>query len=216
MSQTRVMAEMVRSLDATGIRVGSPEYRRDNGSYGLTTLSHWHATVRGKVVQFDFHGKGGIRHRLEVKDAQLARVVRDCLKRPGKVLFQYVGDQGVRPASAEEVNRYLSEASSGAVTAKDFRMWHASVCVAAELAAAPSDASKRLSTRTCKLAIAKAAGLLGNTVTVCRKFYVHTGVVDAYCNGEFARLMKGFAPKRRKWLSRGEQLLLHILEQLCD
>jgi DNA topoisomerase-1 len=39
------------------------------------------------------------------------------------------------------------------------------------------------------VAIEAVAGLLGNTPAVCRKSYVHPGVVDAYRDGTIAAVM---------------------------
>lgn len=211
LSRSCVVAAMIRLLDATAIRVGSAEYRRDNGSYGLTTLGRRHCSMIGNVVVLDFRGKGQIRHRVEVDDAQLARVVRRCMKLTGTHLFQYESESGVQTVSADDVNQYLHDASAGVLTAKDFRTWQASVCVAAELAANPGNPSMRETQRACKGALTKAATLLGNTVTVCRKYYVHSAIVDAYCSGEYSRLTAAFAPRRSKWLARDEQLLMHVL-----
>ena len=43
----RCSRPVVRLLEVTLIRVGNEEYARDNGSYGLTTLSDDHVTSRG-------------------------------------------------------------------------------------------------------------------------------------------------------------------------
>jgi DNA topoisomerase I len=215
-SRTCVVAAMIRLLDATAIRVGSVEDRRDNGSYGLTTLGRRHVRVVGNVVRLDFHGKGKVRQRVEVSDVQLARIVRRCLKLTGKHLFQYESETGVQSVSADDVNQYLNDASAGVITAKDFRTWQASVCVAAELAAKQCTPSGRQTTRACKGALTKAATLLGNTVTVCRKYYVHSGIVDAYCSGEYSRLTAAFTPRRSKWFARDEQLLMHVLRNVAE
>lgn len=215
LSRASVVAAMIRLLDATAIRIGGAEYRRDNGSYGLTTLERRHVAVAGNVVRLDFRGKGGVRQRLEVRDVQLARTLRRCRRLPGRHVFQYRSEAGVQTVSADDVNRYLNDASGGVITAKDFRTWQASVCVAAEFAANPCELSGRETTRACKGALTKAAALLGNTVTVCRKYYVHTGIVDAFCSGEYLRLASSFAPRQSKWLARDEQLLMHVLRNVA-
>jgi DNA topoisomerase-1 len=214
-TRNSVVAAMVRLLDASAIRIGSAEYRRDNGSYGLTTLERRHVTVSGDVIRLDFRGKGGVRQQIEVRDPQLARILRHCRRLSGRYAFQYRTEAGVQSVSADDVNQYLNDASAGVITAKDFRTWQASVCVAAEFAANPSEQSGRQATRACKGALTRAAALLGNTVTVCRKYYVHTGIVDAFCSGEYSRLTAAFAPRRSKWLARDEQLLMHVLRNVA-
>jgi DNA topoisomerase I len=74
----KVLATVVRLLEVSLIRVGNNEYARDNKSYGLTTMKNRHATVRGAKIKFEFRGKSGREHIVEVEDRRLARIVRAC------------------------------------------------------------------------------------------------------------------------------------------
>ena len=91
----KVLALVVKLLDATQVRVGNAEYARSNGSFGLTTLRNRHARfpARGKAL-LQFRGKGGAEHEVLVDDARLAQLVRRCQELPGQALFQYVDEQG--------------------------------------------------------------------------------------------------------------------------
>ena len=71
--------------------VGGERYRRENGSFGLTTLRNRHVRANGAAIALDFRGKAGVRHQIRIEDERVARVVRDCLDLPGQVLFQYQG-----------------------------------------------------------------------------------------------------------------------------
>ena len=53
----KVLALAVRLLDRTCMRIGSNEYARKNGSYGLTTLKNEHIRIRGPEVRFNFRSK---------------------------------------------------------------------------------------------------------------------------------------------------------------
>lgn len=184
MPRERVLATLVRLLDTTLIRVGNEEYARENGSYGLTTMRNRHVQVSADAVRFEFRGKGGITHRVEVTDPRVARVVRRCRDLPGQELFQYLDDQGeLRAVGSGDVNDYLREIAGGELTAKDFRTWHATIA-ALELLAANRFASATEAKRQANEAIAAIARRLGNTPAVCRKSYVHPAVVDAFLAGE--------------------------------
>src|SRR4029077_19113301 len=74
----KVLATVVRRLEATLIRVGNDEYARENNSYGLTTMRHRHAVVEGSTVAFRFRGKSGRMHAAKVRDRRLARIVKRC------------------------------------------------------------------------------------------------------------------------------------------
>jgi DNA topoisomerase-1 len=183
----RVLATIVRLLDATLIRVSDEEYARENGSFGLTTMRNRHVQVSADAVRFEFRGKGGITHRVELNDPRIARVVRHCRDLPGQELFQYVDGKGERRTiGSEDVNDYLREIGSVEFTAKDFRTWHATIA-ALEILAARTFASALEAKRHANAAIAEIARRLGNTPAICRKSYVHPAVIEAFLAGELAQ-----------------------------
>jgi DNA topoisomerase IB len=55
----RVLALVVSLIDRSGARVGNTEYRRSNGSFGLSTLRDRHLRVRGSRLTLEFRGKSG-------------------------------------------------------------------------------------------------------------------------------------------------------------
>src|SRR5437762_775441 len=84
LSRERVMASILRILSSSFIRPGSQVYASENGSYGIATLRRQHVKVKGDLVVFDFPGKSGVQQHREVRDRQVARVVRELLKHPAK------------------------------------------------------------------------------------------------------------------------------------
>jgi DNA topoisomerase-1 len=130
----KVLAAVIQLMEKTLIRVGNDEYARTNDSYGLTTLRDKHAKVTSRKVQFQFRGKHGIAHQIELDDPRLAKIVRDCQDLPGYELFQYVDDDGVvRDIGSADVNEYLREIAGDEFTAKDFRTWAGTVLAAQAL-----------------------------------------------------------------------------------
>jgi DNA topoisomerase-1 len=181
LSREKVLATVVRLLEATLIRVGNEEYARQNGSYGLTTLRSQHVTVEGGSLRFEFRGKAGKRHVVDVTDRRLAAVVRRCQELPGHELFQYLDADGVRQTvGSADVNDYLRAAGGADFTAKDFRTWSGTVLVARALGEATPPRGAKSGKRRIAEAVAAAARRLGNTPTVCRTCYVHPEVVSAY------------------------------------
>lgn len=100
--------------------------------------------------------------------------------------FRYV-DEDVRSISASDVNAYLKLAAGAAYSAKDFRTWGATVVAANAMLGTPAPESERQSARSINAAIGQAAGMLGNTLAVCRKSYVHPGVLNPALAGAMAR-----------------------------
>src|SRR5687768_8961334 len=101
----KVLALVVRLLEATLIRVGNDEYARENRSYGLSTMRDRHVEVRGATLRFTFRGKGGKEHDIDVRDERLARVVRQVQELPGQTLFQYRDADGEpQEVASDDVN----------------------------------------------------------------------------------------------------------------
>lgn len=180
----KVLATVVQLLEKTLIRVGNEEYARQNASYGLTTLRDRHVDVSGATVRFEFRGKSGIQHAVDLRDRRLASIVKRCRDLPGQELFQYIGGDGTRQTiDSADVNAYVKAITGQDFTSKDFRTWSGTVLAACALRdAAPFD-SQTQAKRNVVLAVESVAKRLGNTRAVCRKCYIHPAVLDAYFNG---------------------------------
>ena len=191
----KVLATVVRLLEATLIRVGNEEYARHNRSFGLTTLRNRHAKIHRATLHFEFRGKHGIEHSVDLRDPRLARIVGQCRDLPGQDLFQYLDDDGKRHAiGSSDVNAYLREISRDDFTAKDFRTWAGTVLAARALRELAPARSQREAKRNVVRAVEAVAMMLGNTPSVCRKCYVHPAVLEAYQAGQ---LVHGL-PRRAK------------------
>ncbi len=181
----KVMAVIMTLLDRTRIRIGNEAYTRENKSYGLTTMRQSQVEIDGTRIQFEFQGKSGKHHLVELHDRRLARILKRCEELPGYELFQYLDEQGERHAvDAADVNAYLFQICGEHFTAKDFRTWGGTVAVATALRAIGPAESETQAAKNITEAIKEAACELGNTPTVCRKAYVHPAILDAYKAGK--------------------------------
>jgi len=177
----KVLATVVHLLETTLIRVGNDDYAKENKSYGLTTLKNRHVEVNGSEVRFRFTGKGGKQWSLRIRDRRIAKIIRACQELPGQELLQYVDEEGrLQDVTSGDVNEYLREITGADITAKDFRTWAGTVMAATELTELASFAGAAEAKRNVRVAIARVAARLGNTVTICRKCYVHPEVLAAY------------------------------------
>lgn len=219
LSYEKVLATIVRLLDTTLIRVGNEEYARENDSYGLTTMRSNHVDVTGSKVHFHFRGKRGKEHIIDVQDRQLARIVKRCQDLPGHELFQYVDENGkLRTVESSDVNEYLRQISGQDFTAKDFRTWGGTVIVTDSLEEQGAFSSETQGKKNVVQAIKMAAEHLGNTPAICRKCYVHPGVIDAYLDGSLLNFMKQYDGREKQHSPDGlhpeEARVLAFLEQL--
>ena len=215
----KVLAAVVRLMEKTLIRVGNEEYARQNDSYGLTTLQDDHARVRGGKVNFEFKGKSGIEHAIDLEDPRLAAIVRKCQDLPGEELFQYVDDHGkVVDVKSEDVNDYVKSIAGDAFTAKDFRTWAGTVLAAKALNELQTFDTKAQAKKNIVSAVESVAKRLGNTKAVCRKCYIHPAVINSYLDGSLlASLSKAAGnelAKNMRDMSAEEAAVFALLQQL--
>jgi len=210
MPRRKVLAAVVRLLETSLIRIGNDEYSRSNGSFGLTTLRHRHASVRGAHVTFEFRGKSKKFHSLKIEDARLARIVKRCQELPGQKLFQYRDDEGaLDDLASQDVNEYLREAVGDDFSAKDFRTWAGTLLAAQALSAMGATQTQGERKANIVAAVAAVAQKLGNTPSVCRKCYIHPEVLDAYLENGLTLPESGRRSAIR--LNAQERALLRLL-----
>jgi DNA topoisomerase-1 len=184
LSRRQLLATVIRLLDRTLIRVGNDEYARENNSFGLTTLRRKHLQIDGTSLRFTFRGKSGVEHNVAISDRRLARIIQRCQDLPGKELFQYLDASGKRQTiSSDDVNAHLREIAGRDISAKDFRTWGGTMHAAVALRSMGPAASRREADRNIVRAIDEVSQLLGNTRAVCRKYYIHPALLDAYYLG---------------------------------
>lgn len=192
----RVLAAIVRLLDTTMIRIGNDAYRRENRSFGLTTLQDRHVDIEGQRITFSFKGKSGQEWKLKLSDRRIARIVRDAQDIPGQHLFQYLDEEGGRhPLHSHDVNDYIRAAIGDEFTSKHFRTWGGTRLAAVLFADIEKPKTKRETTREMNLVFDTVSKRLRNTRAVCRKCYVHPQVPLAWEEG---RLVDEMAEIRRR------------------
>lgn len=191
LSREKVLATIVRLLEISLIRIGNEEYAKENNSFGLTTMRNRHVEVEGATIKFQFRGKSGKKHNVEVSDRRVARIIQKCQDLPGQQLFQYEDQAGeVAAIGSEDVNDYLQRITGQPFTAKDFRTWAGTILAAIALGKMEEVDSQTLAKKNIVTAIEAVAGLLGNTVAICRKCYIHPAVPTSYLEGTLARTLR--------------------------
>jgi DNA topoisomerase I len=211
----KVLAAVVQLLEKTLIRVGNEEYARQNRSFGLTTMRDQHAKIQGSTVRFEFRGKSGIEHAVDLHERRLATIIKACRDLPGYELFQYVDEQGhLQMIDSADVNAYVREICGEDFTAKDFRTWAGTVLAAQALAEFTMATSAAEAKRNIAEAVAAVSKRLGNTKAVCRKCYIHPAVLEAYVDGATIRTVRpraGGAKRGRVPLSAEESAVVALL-----
>jgi DNA topoisomerase-1 len=212
-----VLATVVKLLETTLIRVGNKEYVKQNNSFGLTTLRDQHVDVEGSTLRFEFRGKSGKDHSVEVQDRRLARIVKQCRDLPGQKLFQYLDEKGERQSvSSEDVNAYLRETTGEDFSAKDFRTWGGTVLALSALLDVGACGSEREANKAVVEAIKHVSGQLGNRPAICRKYYVHPVVIQSFLEGSLRETLEEVVDQKdsgdNSGLQRLEAQVLRLLK----
>lgn len=213
LSEDKVIATVLALMDETNIRIGNNHYEKTNKSYGLTTLKDRHVEISGEKIHFSFVGKKGIHHSISLRNKQLARIVKQCRDIPGKALFQYYDQDGNRHTlDSGQVNSYIRKYTEDSFTTKDLRTWSASVCALHHFLNSGSVDNETARKKKMVEVLDLVSKQLGNTRTVCKKYYVHPQILSLYESSQLEKYMKSI-PSSDTWLSSEEKLLLKILKK---
>lgn len=206
LTATRIIATVVWILENTYIRIGNTEYARAHKHFGLTTMRNRHVTVSGNTVVFDFIGKSGRHHTVDVTHPRVARTIEQLEELPGYELFQYLDEDGNQHVvCSEDVNSYLQSLTGEVTSAKDFRTWGGTVLAAVTLKTMGPWQKKKDLTRNLSQAVKEVAKHLGNTPLVCRSYYIHPVIPVSY---EKHELVDHFTQAERSWHKRTKHLTL--------
>ncbi len=181
----KVIATVIWLMDRLLLRVGNPDYARDNKSFGVTTLRNRHLRDDGKELRLVFTGKSGKMWSLKLSDKRVARIVRSIQELPGQQLFQYIDEAGDRcPVSSQDINDYLRVTMRTDFTSKHFRTWAATATALELLRCLDLPDSDRVQKERLNSEIDKVAHLLGNTRAICRKSYIHPAIPEYWLAGK--------------------------------
>jgi DNA topoisomerase I len=219
LTEEKVMATVVSLMERTYIRIGSDDYEKMYGSYGLTTLKDSHVKINGDTINFSFTGKKGIEQKITLKNRRLANMIKKCKDIPGRELFQYYDAEGKRqPIDSGMVNRYIKEATGGDFSAKDFRTWAGTLNIIRVFKSIGLPESESALKKNVVSALDAVSKQLGNTRTVCKKYYVHPGIIKLYeeqsLHHYLEELDKIEEPDLKASLTTEEKTLMKILKKL--
>ncbi len=221
LNQEKVLALVVSLMERTYIRIGNSGYEKLYGSYGLTTLKDKHVSIDGSKVSFCFTGKKGIEHKVDLRNRRIARAIKACRDIPGKELFQYFDTDGNRKViDSGIVNAYLKEHLGMECTAKDFRTWAGSLHILWAFKSVGQAINETEKKKKIVEALDMVSKKLGNTRTVCKKYYVHPGLINLYEENNLETYLKHLddieQPDELTGLTVAEKTLMKILKVLHE
>jgi DNA topoisomerase-1 len=175
-----------------------------------------HVKINGTKIKFSFKGKKGVYHDINIQGKRLASIVKKCQDIPGKELFQFYDEEGNRKSiDSGMVNDYIKEISGGDFTAKDFRTWSGTVQALVALKElgfeTQTEAKKNI-----VAALDNVSSALGNTRTVCKKYYVHPIILSLYETKTLEKNIKQLdeieEDDNKSDLTSEEKILMNILK----
>jgi DNA topoisomerase I len=216
LDRERISAVALRLIDEGWFRVGSERYARESRTYGITTLTKRHVTVRGSRIDFRFRGKNKLLVRTTIADTELAGVVRELLATPGgRRVFRYEWEGDLYNLTGKRLNDYVQIYLGDEFSAKDFRTWGGTLTAAIGLAERGLPKTEAGAKRSVAAVMRRVAERLGNTPAVARASYVSPAVIEQYLDG---RTIDDFRPRHLRvvgardiGLDREEQALLSLL-----
>ena len=214
--RNKILAVIIKLLEETLIRIGNKIYAEQNQSFGLTTLKNRHIKIKGATLNFHFNGKGGKPFDLTISNKILSKIVKKCQDLPGQYLFQYLDEEGnCQPIESTDVNHYLNSIIEKNFTAKDFRTWGATILAAENLNQFPPEKDEKAIERNIVQAVKQTAKELNNTPAVCRKYYIHSDILEAYRTGYLSKVFSSTSSQRnsRYGLNKVEKNVLKILKR---
>lgn len=216
LEKRKILATIVWLLENTFIRIGNDEYVKENNSYGLTTLRNKHIKFRGKEVIFKFRGKSGVNHVIAITHPTVTNTIKKCVELPGFALFQYIDENGSKHViDCEDVNEFLKEVTKKDFSAKDFRTWGGTAISANNFYKLGFPESKKLIEKNIVSTVKQVAHHLGNTVTICKNYYIHPTVIQTYQQNilvpHFASANK--SKDKKPGLSWNEYALIKLLQK---
>ncbi|WP_120519950.1 DNA topoisomerase IB [Arthrobacter celericrescens] len=189
--RTRTLAAAVRLMDLGALRIGDENYRKQNGSYGLTTLRCHHVAVHGDSLKLSFPGKSGQLWECTIRDRPLAAFLGPLACRADdEALLAFEEHDAWTAVDPGMLNDYIRRSAGDGFTAKDLRTWKGTLTAARALARTAADVPAQAALAN---AFEEAATLLGNTAAVARDAYVDPRVVAAFLDGSLRKTKTGEA-----------------------
>lgn len=216
MPKQKVLALIIRLMEETHIRVGNAYYAKNNKTYGLSTFRTRHVKTYKGGVKFNFVGKKGKEHSINVKDKALVNLINQCEEIPGWELFKFYDENGEKQSvDSGMINQYIHEISGDMFSAKDFRTWSASKIFFETLKELEYTKEEKENNKTILEALDAAAEGLGNTRAVCKSYYIHPQIIKTYKTGEILPYFKNIKEEKKQdytQLSESEKAILKLIK----
>ena len=178
-TREKVLSIICLTLDEYGIRVGNTQYAKENESFGLSTLRRKHISLEDGEMHLKFKGKSKQYLDISIEDPKLAKLIRDCSEKPGYEIFKYKENGSWIDVDSQDINEFIHKHLCPDISSKFFRTWVACRNTVELYSEAVKICEENPRKKFMPTLISLVANSLGNTVTVCRKYYIHPKILKA-------------------------------------
>lgn len=168
-----VIANALKIMEDLNIRVGNENYKKQNGTFGITTLLKKH--LRGNKLEFI--GKKAIAHSKTITNPLSLDFISRVLKINGPQLFC---DSTGYNITSSDLNSFLREKVQSNITCKDIRTYCANKIFKTFMNKLKRGITEKDRKNNIIKGVDYTANELGNTRKVCRDSYLCPNVVAKY------------------------------------
>ena len=165
LSNDCVLANIIKLMEELNIRVGNESYKKQNGSYGITTLLKTH--LKGNKLVFV--GKKGITHTKIISNPKSITFIKKILTIKGPNLFYFKDGSKINPTN---LNNFIKDKIQDGITCKDIRTYCANKIFLNFMNKTKIPNTEKERKSNVLKGIDYTANELGNTRKICRDSYL--------------------------------------------
>ena len=173
LSRDCVIANIIKLMEDLNIRVGNESYKKENGSYGITTLLKSHH----KKNVLSFIGKKGVAHIKNIVNTKSQTFIKRVLTMRGPNLFY---DNLRNTISSKDLNNFLKEKIQSNITCKDIRTYCANKIFVKYMSCLKKGNTEKERKKQVIEGIDHTANQLGNTRKICKDSYICPSNINKY------------------------------------
>ncbi len=216
-TKDKVVSLVIQTMDEYHIRIGNQYYKDQNETYGLTTLRNKHFEFEKGVGKLEYKAKSGKYRKINLQNHQIAKLIKQCAELPGYEIFKYKDDsKKYQSITSRDVNEYLHQIGGVNFSSKDFRTWGGTTLAVEKQLEARQEVENNPRLKFESTLVKAVSQELGNTVSVCREYYIHPKILEKVTQEEdlspySSRKTIDLPVRKRRLLKDSEIIVLNIL-----
>lgn len=173
LSRECVIANVIKLMDDLNIRVGNESYKKENGTYGITTLLKSHL----KDFNLKFIGKKGVEHCKKIQESESIEFIKKVLRIKGPYLFY---DSSGNTITSKDLNDFLKKKVQSNITCKDIRTYNANKIFLTFMGKMQMGSTEKERVKNITKGVDYTAEKLGNTRKICRDSYIFSENIEKF------------------------------------